>query len=412
LIRQLFVHNVMMAMQYAVGGVIPLLLIPHIVKSIGLDAYGRIAIGLSWMTYGMIIVHYAFQLTGPKYLASMTSAIAQSELLVRVYGAKLLLLVIVLSAAVIWQLGSNNGLGAHGWLLLTLPLAAGFHAGWYLQARGRFAEVASVSIGSSIAALVLGFGWVSENQQSVDSALAALVAGPLLAGLGTCLLAGKEIVRGMRAFRWDRSWLLLRDGWTIFVSQFSAALYGASGAIIVGALAGTAAAGAYSTVERVSNAVIGGALLTHTVAYPKLATLYRAERRRYWRLLAVVVGMYFLAISLVVLCLTLPGISAQRLLFGSESDDQSALIICGIAWMFCGIFGSAVTGYLVVSGRQGDVLPLTTKILAVSLLIGVPGVAAFGAWAWLASLTLSQALIVRVAWKAVRTELFPRGSPG
>jgi hypothetical protein len=69
-----------------------------------------------------------------------------------------------------------------------------------------------------------------------------------------------------------------------------------------------------------------------------------------------------------------------------------------------GIFGTALTGYLTVSGHSREVWPLTLKILVLSVAMGVPGVFLFGSVGWLAALVLSQFLVLHTGLKHWRRE--------
>ena len=396
-----------MALQYAVAGLLPLLLVPHIVKNIGLQQYGEIAVPLSWMNYAAISVQYAFHLTGPKYAATLPANKSRADILVEIYGAKLILLIVVMGLVLGWLAFYSAPRPAKTivLVLLLLPIGAALHAGWYLQTIGRFGALAFISILASASALGFGFSALSPStSKGVIVATLVLLTSPLLAGLGSLVAVAADIRQGLARFSWHASFRALREGWTLFVSQFTAALYGASGTIIVGALAGTADAGAYSTVERVANAIISACLLSHTVAYPKLASLYGTNRAEYWRLLSVVLLLYFGGAGLIVSIAYLSGFSFEALLFGTSTGKYSLLIFCGVVWIFLGIVGSAVTGYLIVSGRQSQVFPLTIKVLMLSLVLGVPGVFLYGAWAWLASLALSQAVVLIFAAGIVRRE--------
>ena len=69
-----------------------------------------------------------------------------------------------------------------------------------------------------------------------------------------------------------------------------------------------------------------------------------------------------------------------------------------------GVFGTALTGYLTVSGRSSEVWPLTLKVLISSVVIGVPGVFMFGGVGWLAALVISQFFVLHAGFKHWRRE--------
>lgn len=404
MLRTLFFHNGLLIVQYAVTGLVPVLLVPYVVRQIGLSAYGGLAIAIAWATYGSVVVQYAFQLSGPQRLAQLASGDSEKLVVCRVVSAKLVLLSAVLAATTVGATLSGVTTGQLVVLML-LPLAASMNSAWHLQASGRFLELSALSIIGALIALVIGFSFVDGGgDNSAFFAAVALTVGPLFVGVGTLLLSAQRLAGQCPPAAWQSPWAELREGWPLFSSQFCAALYSASGPILIGWLAGQEQAGAYGALERLTNAIAGACLLTHVAAYPKLAILYRTDRRTYLRVIGVVIGVYLLAATLVTLGVLAFWQPALFFLFGTEYAGQELLVLSGLVWLSLGIFGTAYTGYLTVSGQSQLVFPLTLKILALSFLIGVPGVFVWGAWAWLVGLSLAQLLVIVGGWRAWMNE--------
>jgi O-antigen/teichoic acid export membrane protein len=401
--RRLALDNSILLIQYAVGGLVPLLLIPHIVRSVGLSAFGGIAVGLAWANYGAVIVQYAFNLSGPHQLAQLSPADTTKAVVWRILSAKGVLLAAVLAGVLVAVVLGGASLRAPGrWLpLVALPLGAALNTGWHLQTEGRFAWVSGVSIVGAMTSLVIGFGLVRGGEpESVLFAAVALCVGPLIAGVGTLTLSALLLRRLPWPVGWRSPWRTLTDGWPLFASQFTAALYGSSGPIVIATLAGAEQAGAYSAIERLTTAVAGACLLTHTAAYPRLAALYQASRSEYWKLLGLVVRIYVALAGTVALLVAVLWSPFQRFVLGRVSSGHGSLVVAGLVWLVLAVFGTAVTGYLTVSGNSSRVLPLTLKLLVFSFVLGVPGVLVFGAWAWLGAVSAAQALVLVVAYRA------------
>lgn len=400
MIKSLLFNNALLVIQYAASGFIPLFLIPHFIKTIGLSAYGDIAIGLSWANYATIIVQYAFYLTGPKYLAENGPDKSTKSVFTNVFTVKLLLFMLVFSVSVVCVLLLRTPKLTLQNLLLyaMLPIGAVFHAGWYLQAIGRFVAVSVVSVFAVLVSLIIGFGFVAT---SADSAIAisSLTVSSIIAGLGTFLVAIRMMRRMTGGFKWQESLLYLRDGWLIFFSQITSLLYTFSGPIIIGYLLNSQAAGAYSAVERIVTAVSSVCLLTHTVAYPQLAKLYHSDRSAYRRMMTFVLCIYLAGALFFCTAITLSGDLIVRFIFGYVSNDYRVLVWCGMALVVMGIFGPMITGYLVVSGQQDKVFPLNIKILVLSIFLGIPGIYYIGTWAWFCSLAIAQSIII---WTGVQ----------
>jgi O-antigen/teichoic acid export membrane protein len=400
LLKTLLVNNAVLIIQYAVGGLIPLVLIPHIVKTIGLASYGDIAIGLSWMGYVSIVVQYAFQLTGPRYLVQSGRIKADGTVFWNIFAVKLLLFLLIGVAAVIYSVCFYDGAIPFSFIAIysMLPFGSVFHSGWYLQALGHFITVSAVSISAAVVSLIIGFVLV-QNPHHAGFAATSLVLGSLLSGIGTFLISVRITKKTPLTCSFSKVWIYMQEGWSVFLSQFIASLYMLSGPIIIGRLLDSSSAGAYSAVERIVTAVSSVCLLTHTAAYPKLAEFYHTDRPAYVRLMKAVLYIYFSLASLFCAVIAITSKHISEYIFGKDAHNYSILILWGGILILLAVFGPMVTGYFVISGQQGKVYPLTVKVLLLSLVLGIPGVMYFGIWAWFCSLAIAQSMVL---WTGVQ----------
>lgn len=413
MIREFAGNNLALILQYAASSLVPLVLVPHIVGQLGLASYGSLAIALAWASYGALIVQYGFNLSGPYQLAGGASGRTELEIVQEITCAKVVLLapvlgITLLAGMVSAALGHSHS-GEQAWLLISIPMAAALNTGWHLQAVGRFATASAIAVGGALLATGIGLAGIRANAPDPLAITAvALIAGPLWTSIGTATASLRHLSRFPAARPIAAApcapWAQLRDGWPLFASQFVAALYTASGPILIGLLVGAEQAGAYSVIERISNAVVAGFLLSHTAAYPKLSQLYARDRKSYLQLMKFVIGTYLVLSGATVFFAVLSWNQILVYLFGPTSSDQGGLLAGGLAWIVLGIFGTALTGYLTVRNESRRVFRLTVQVLAVSLTIGIPAVMMYGAWAWMAALAISQLLVLTVGWRAWSTE--------
>lgn len=395
-----------------VSGLVPLALVPHMIHAIGLGQYGSIAVAIAWANYACVVVFYGFQLTGPARIARQSlddpplyvfAEISFAKLALFLGLAPLLVMIALLAPA-------NVPLVPSLLVLLLMPLAAALNSGWYLQAIGRFAWICIFAITGSCISLAMGFLLVTDNgPSSVAHTALALSLGPLFTGLATFLASARGLNMGLRSFTQAKPHKALREGWPLFASQFVSALYTSSGPILINLLLNASAAGAYSAVEKMANTVVGACLLTHTAAYPRLAALYANKREAYWRLLLLVILIYLACTGVTAAVTWLFRDRLSHFLLGATGGQYDALIAWSLLWVVIAVFGTALTGYLTVSGRQNRVMPLTLKILLVALMLGIPGAYVWGAWAWMASLVLSQLLVVIAGYCYWREEKLLQG---
>lgn len=400
MIRQIAKANAILLLQYAAAALVPLLLVPHIVRSIGVAVYGELAVALAWAGFGGLVTQYAFPLTGSQRLAAGADP---AQVLVQAVATKALLLVAVLPPlALVGLLHAPAGAAGSGtWLvLLAVPAGAALNAAWFLQYHGRFLGVALTSIVGTCGALLLG-GWGVGGAAPGDvlAAAAALSFGGLYVGAATLIAALRLAGVHRPTSGSPRVLQALREDWPLFASQLVSALYALSGPIVINQLAGAAAAGRYGAIERIVNALGAACLLTHVAAYPRLAQLYVSDRPGYWTLLKIVVGGYLAAAGALAACLWAFRAQVTGFVLGADAAEAHALLAWGLAWLVVGIFGPALTGYLTVSGRSRLVMPLTMQVLAVCVLVGVPAVVVFGPSGWMAALVSAQGIVVLKAYR-------------
>jgi O-antigen/teichoic acid export membrane protein len=332
-----------------------------------LAAFGSLSIALAIASYGGIVVQFAFHLTGPRHVAMLSPEESEADVVMRIGSAKLVLLACVLpfmalAATVAHVVGSPISL-AHWLLLLAIPIAWTLHSGWHLQSIDRFGTISMISMIGAAAALALGlFGVKAGGPHALLLAAASLCAGVVVTGIGTFVFSVHRIGALRHWLKWEPPWGELRFGWPLFASQFAALLYGASGPILVGGIAGVAQAGVFSVAERVSNAVIAIGLLTHTAAYPRLALLFHSDRPAYRRVLRLVIAGYLGFAMIVTVAVVLLWSVAVSFLFGAGSHEHQAMLVVAMPLLVIGVFGPVLTGYLTISGRSGEVLPLTLGV--------------------------------------------------
>src|SRR5690606_15562555 len=80
------------------------------------------------------------------------------------------------------------------------------------------------------------------------------------------------------------------------------------------------------------------------------------------------------------------------------------ILLVALVLVVCMVCGSAYVGYLMVSRRDREVLPLNLKLLVLSMAFGLPSVWFFGAAGWFATLALTHVVVGAFGFKALRNE--------
>lgn len=399
MIANVLKNNAFLALQYAVGSLVPLVLVPHLVRTLGLESFGRIAVTIACASYGCLVVQYAFHYTGPHRVAQMSRKSDGGNVFSEISGAKVLLLLgaLPLLPLVAWRSVAQEGGGAHLLILLALPVAAALNSSWYLQARGKFLWICLFAITGSLTALAVGFFCVVDgSERSLWWAAVSTVIGPAISGAATFAAGWRASGSFLSPPRLGGSLEVIREGWPLFASQLIASLYGLSGPIVIGYLSSAVDAGIYSAFDRILTAVVGACLLTHTAAYPRLTAAYGEDRRGYGRLIKFVLGSYFSLTAAIACAAWFFRAEVGRFIIGTQGEAHEGLLGLCLIRLILSILGTTLTAYLTVSCRSKEVIPLNLTVLAVSFGAGIPLVLSFGGAGWLAGLVVSQ-LVVLVA---------------
>jgi PST family polysaccharide transporter len=404
MLRRLVSDNALLGAQYAASSLVPLLLVPHFVRTLGPANFGCLAMLIAALGLASVLVQYAFTLTGPADLAQARPE-ERRQVLIDSLIARLLLLTAVLALALLLVKLLPLKLRTSALVLLALPLAAAINTGWFLQATGRVHVLALLGIAAAALSLAIGFLLVHDRNALLWAAV-ALVAGPLALAAGTLMWSLATLPAGPSELSLQQARQALGRGWPLFSSQFVSALYAQVGPLVVGAISGVSAAGLYGAIERVANAIQAALGLTHTAAYPRLAQLFDRSGQApspYRHLLHNVVALQAAAVLALAIALAVFAEPVQRFIFGHADTTTLALLWAAFAWIALSVFGPLLTGYWTVSGQRDRVLPLTLRVLLVSLPTGALLTLWLGGVGWLLGLIAGQLLVAATAVKTYRS---------
>lgn len=402
MILLLLKRKALLLLQYASAALVPLVLTPHILKSIGLERFGQFSVLLAISAYVTATVQYAFPLQGPVELERSPNEPAR--VFVDILSAKALIFAI-LGLGCAAYVGLSEALrpdwGAYLMLLILPPLAAAANCTWFLQAKSDFLVPSLIGIAGTVAAVLVGMRWVGADSSLVWPAL-AITLGTLVSGVGTfvyTLVSRAEISSFcLRGASWLGACGSLKRGGPLFISQFISLLYTGAGTLVVAKLHGLPEAGVYGAMERIMNAVLGGMLLIHVASYPTLIQLFAEDRRKYLRLIQIVVFGYLVSVAVLLGSAMTMSEQILHFIYGDHAAPKLLLLLAGV-WIASGIFGPALTGYLTVAGATRRVVRVNVLVVIVSLCCGIPAAYWFGGVGWMGAILIGQCVVL---WEGVK----------
>lgn len=238
---------------------LPLIVLPYLLRVIGPTEYGLIAFAQSLMGYGVLLTDFGFNLSAtravslardrPEELAGIFWSTMMAKLLLLLGGGVAIALVILVVPAfrAEWRVFATSGLMVLG--AVTFPL-------WYFQGLERLRVAAIIQALGKLATLVLAFTLVHSAADLL--AAAAVLSAPSLIAAALC--AVYLTVVAPVAFR--RPTLAeigaaFRSSWHLFLSSAAATLYLKGNALILGLMSGPYAVALFSIANKVALAVFG-----------------------------------------------------------------------------------------------------------------------------------------------------------
>lgn len=387
--------NLILGFQYLFGAIIPVLLMPIVLKQIGIKDFGTYSIFASWAIIGSIFTSYIFQLTGPISLQKIKTTHLQQKTIKEIFFAKLLVFIAwLILIPIILSINSYkpnqliNGL----LILFFIPFSALFNTSWFLQYNNKFLTLCSLSIlGAIIAFLIVLTSKYYINEYIIIS---IFYIYPLIVGIGSFKKATEilNIKKYSFFYRVEKKLLInsvasLKNNFNLFFSQVIAIGYGVSGPIFIGYLSGPEEAGKYSVLEKIFTPIISAGLLTLTAAFPTLINLWEINKNKFLGIITFTIQTYLI----LVLGLTVFYIMFQnrinQYIFGNLDNKQ--LFIYFLSWLFIAFSGPILTAYYSLINKPKNVLKMNVYILLFVLIVSIPLSYKYGAIGWISGLTLS-----------------------
>ena len=281
--------NLILGFQYLFGAIIPIVLMPFVLKEIGIKDFGIYSIFISWATMGSIFILYVFQLTGPIALEKIKARNLKLDLTKEIFLAKLIIFIIWLIFLPFLLLITPYELDQLQNILLILiliPLSSLLNSSWFLQYHQKFLTLCKLSfIGALVPSIIILI--IKLNGYKNDLAIiSTFYIYPFIVGLGSFInsaqiLSMKNIFLFLKINKKNIYGAIhkLKNNFSLFFSQMIALGYGVSGPIFIGYLTGPEEAGKFSILEKIFTPIISASLLTHTAAFPKLIELWTNDKK-------------------------------------------------------------------------------------------------------------------------------------
>lgn len=383
---------------------IPMAVLPYLVRTLGIEIYGLVAFCQSFVQYFNLLADYGFNFTATRAIAQQRENLdATSKIFYSVYAIKFALmaagLVVLLLVVLVVPLFNRNAMyflvaymGVFGNTMFPL---------WYFQGIERMRYISVITSVAKVISASLLFAFVRSPQDGL-LAIGIQSFGLVIAGALGCVVACRSVHlrRSWPTFRELRA--ALAEGWHIFVSTAAVSLYTSSMVFFVGIFAGNVQAGYFSVADKIVRAAQGVLNPLTQAMFPHISSISkRAEQNAivFLRKCLIGIGSLSLTISLLLFIFA-PQIST--ILMGASGHGCISTIRCTAMLPFIIAVGNVLgVQTMIPFGLDKQVSRIYVSAGLVSPLLGIPLILGAGSAGAGISMTLVETFIIFAMWRAL-----------
>lgn len=307
--------------------VVPLLTLPYLSRTLGTEAFGLVLFAQGFSMVLGIVIDYGFGATAARDAAAARhDADALSALVARVLGARVLLCVGSLMAALVAlltvsKLRENPELLALAWIG---AVATGLSPGWLFVGLERLKLPSLVQLGSRVAGAGLTF--VLVHNPGDTWVVLALYAG------GALLSTGLTTIMQYRLLAWRPPQLraglrTLREASIYFAGIGAIGLYSSANVVILGLFVSSTDVAHFGAAERLVRATLQVVGPIAVAVFPRMAYLLsQGQRERAVRLARISIAVLGGVGSLAAVVLAVAAPRIIRLVYGGGFEDSVDLL--------------------------------------------------------------------------------------
>lgn len=232
---------------------VPLIIIPYLLKVVGVENYGRYVLAYSVIMYLMIIVDYGFQFTGTRNVAITKNINDLSKLFSSIFYARLLLAFfssfILIIIGLIIKVDLSLYIYGCGVLIgkALLPV-------WLFQGKEKMQYITIVAIIPKIVTVILVLIFVKSKSDYVYLTLFDSI-GFLISGVVGFMFAFLLFKVKLGKINLNDIKYQLKDGWQVFLSTVMISFYRQANVIILSIVGNYTVVGYYSVAEKIIKAI-------------------------------------------------------------------------------------------------------------------------------------------------------------
>ena len=266
--------------------ILPLILLPYLVRTLGVDGYGQLGFALAFTQYFILLTDYGFNWSATGDVAQKQNDKASINSLFwavtyfRLFLLVLSLIVLLLLCTVVPKFSALKPLM---FACFVSVIASAISPTWLFQGIEKMGWMAVVNLSARVLIIPLTFLFV-DNPTDVWIAAALQSLTLIWASVsGLAMLYGKGVIY-LAPVKFDAILDNARRGWHVFISTAFVNFYTSTNVVILGFFAGDYATGIYASAEKLRQALQGLTTPVSQAIYPRVNALFAKDEGGAFRL--------------------------------------------------------------------------------------------------------------------------------
>ena len=364
-----FLENLLSLLLYRVFNyALPFLLIPYLIRTLGIDGYGKIAFSQGIIQYAIVLVDYGFNMISARDIAQAKGnrkKIRSTFWQVQYTKLSLFLLSVVALILLVNTVGKLSDYKYEILVQIIFLLGYILTPVWYYQGLEKMKVITTLDTVAKCSIFPITL-WLVNNEGDGLVYLMILSLVYFATGFLSFCIAIRKV--GFERYSVNAVKEGLVKAWPMFLSSLSVSLYNTTTTVLLGLLTSDRIVGIYSAADKIIRAIVTGITPVHSAFFPRVSQGFMENREK---AAAVIKGLLkwqtviMLAVLLAVVILAKP----IMLFLTGEQQGQAHLYLIALSPLVVIVSTSMVAGNMVLIPSGNDTF--YSKVLGLAALLHI-----------------------------------------
>ena len=312
----------------AASYIIPLITIPYLVRTLGVEGYGYLGFSLAIVQYFVLMVNYGFDLSATSSVAKANnnkifiSEIFWNIIFIRVVASFFGLCVIFVASFFIDSVFKLLPILLSCYITV---IGVALFPQWLFQGKEQLGAISIARILLQFTTIPLLLFFVNNKNDVWQAALISSIPFLGIAIIGIYIIIKREWIDWVKPTWFGVKYQII-DGWHIFISTAAISLYTSSVTLVLGVISGPISVGYFSAADKLIKAAIGVYGTISNAFYPRINAEVEKDKSQAIKLIINVSKLLILIAILVSLSIFFMSNWVTEILFGPDFIITSDII--------------------------------------------------------------------------------------